>query len=176
MSLQFNYFAVGDDLTRVAEVIVGVFPELIIVPERGAKEQMQGNRAVGIGGLIPCHPNETWSLIPYNLWPEIHTIEVKQGLHCVRFQECPAIEYSPSAPVDADIVKIGRIMYAYSDDHELRKGVEELIRRLKRESFRYAGGRDLWIFSEAMHTAKRLKPWVGPDWDNPMRDCLGGGV
>lgn len=165
-SIQFNYFAEDDDLMKVANIILTWCPELTIFPPRGSGSPLQGALIADAALLVPKAPGEHHLLCSADAAPMVSTTVVDAHISCIDSRKNPVVEYSPSAPIDQETVKIGRF-YANYQEADFLKGVRKLFRLLEKESLRLDDS-GLWIFPSAASKARILRPWAGKDWTNPF--------
>jgi hypothetical protein len=165
-SIQFNYFASGSDLVAVATIILEWCPNLFVFPPRGSGGNLSGQSIGDPRALVPRSLGEKHLLCAAENAQMIQTTFVNEQISCIRSNENPVLEFSPSAPVDSETVKIGRF-YANYDNIEFMNEVKKLFRYLRRQSTEI-GHSDVWIFPDAAKSKRLLKMWAGKDWENPF--------
>lgn len=165
-STQFNYFAADGDLALIADIVLGWHPHIVIFPPRGSGEEIHGTPAHDEFSLIPKTCGEMMFLSPSEYSGNVRTTLVDDSISCIQIQSNPVVEYSPSAPVSEDVIKIGRFYASYGDP-EFMARVKSLFKSLKKHAIKLNDS-GLWIFPVAARTKRKLRPWGGQDWDNPL--------
>lgn len=165
-SIQFNYFASESDLAIVANTVLEWHPQLLIFQSRGRHDDLKGQPIVDATALVPTSSGEKYLLCAKDDANRIHKTPVDAAISCILTQDNPVVEYSPSAPVGENIVKIGRFYASYGNAVFI-SGVKALFNRLQRHATKLDDS-GLWIFPSAARTKRILRPWGGKDWDNPL--------
>lgn len=171
MTLQLNYFAMDEDCRKIAETIFDCFPEgLYRFPPRGTVNSLVFSKIINGKSLAEFSScGSMCFLVPEGWQEKVIIVNAESGMRCIRLNDNPVIEFCPSGVIEDNIVRIGRIMYSFTESSELKKRVTKLFRVLKRQGGEpYLGKAGLWIFPEARRDAMLLQQWGGKPWNNLM--------
>ncbi len=160
MSIQFNFFALGDDELRVAGEVLSVFGEVYLMPERAKIEEMVPKRVQYPEDLISGAVSDKCCLFTTRNIESTVLVPVAKNLYCADVREFPALEYRPCKFSKETGISVGRFVYFYTGDHKFRWSVENLFRRLRQMSKALPNKRLYRVFPDAERSDLPFKGWV----------------
>ena len=155
MSIQFNFFAAGDDALIIHEAILEYLGPVSYIPDRGSSKIMSLNRVQSVADFADVESLSQVYLVPVYDFPIAKLYQVKEDLFCVALDDFACLEYCPSAVKAPGVIVVGRFAYFYRGDENFKKMVQRLYRYLKKRS-RRVPNHSWYIFENAARTMEKL--------------------
>lgn len=159
MTIQYNFFAMGEDEDLITGEVLSLLHELYSLPDRAPLDEM-----------IPKKIQEPKSLLSGSFQGKCYLFHEKEienaiirkvpkDLYAVQFREFACLEYRPSRLAEGDVLHIGRFAYFYTEDEDFMRLIQKLLRRLRRHAKKVPNSGSYWIFPEAARCAPTLEGW-----------------
>ncbi len=168
MSQQINFFHDNEDISLIFEFFVTVFQDFYLVHERGEVLHLKPSSIKSIQEFqVFCESDDLLFLVLSGNIKKISLRKVKENIYRVDPNNSPVLEFSPSKIIEKnDTLRVGRIMYSYDADSDMKRLVVSLIRKIRKVSDKIPESSGFWLMPNAKNY-KYLQYWLGKPRKNP---------
>jgi hypothetical protein len=140
----------------------------MVVRERGSKEDLI---PFCIGSFDTfqdlCESDDLLFLVLPERVNHINFRQFGEGEFRLNPTNSPVLEFSPSKPINGNLIKVGRVVYSYDADEDMKKLSKSLMMKLRKLSDRLPNSSGFWLMENAK-SYENLKFWVGRAKLNPL--------